>query len=528
LSRQAAQRLFVNTALLSASKPSRFLEARPRSVALILCGYIAVHFALRLVLPATLGIDDAEQALFAQQWLPSYRYRAPPLFTWMLMPVFAVVGVNALALAIVRYVLLAAAAAFTYMTARRLIRDPRLAALATFSPAAIYVVAYYSHHDLTHTTALTTLIAITWYVFVRLAERPTLAWYIALGIAFGLGVLAKWNFAVLAAALPLACLVRPETRGLVLNPRVLVAGLIAALVAGPTALWVAAMQPPAGESVATVLGQGSGFLAILRGSFDLLLALLVYPQPFLILFLLVFRRALGRGWIKARGARSGLLATIGDTMLIAAVLHLLLVVAFGATEFSERMMQPALQILPIYLFMLVERGEPEAEHEPEPEPEAVGIFASILLGLALVTLAARVIVVAAGGDYCGKCRAVVPFEAIAQGLREAGFSGRGTVLVADFHVGGNLRVQFPEARIVYTGAPKAIWPPPKGDGACLLAWPTDMRGAPEDMAAYLRSELGGAPDPTAAIATVTAPMPRSARRYSLSYQLYTAGVGECR
>jgi len=510
----------VNTALLSASKPSRFLWATPRSVALILAGYIAVHFALRLVLPPTLGIDDAEQALFAQQWLPSYRYRAPPLFTWMLMPVFAVVGVNALALAIVRYVLLAAAAAFTYMTARRLIRDPRLAALATFSPAAIYVVAYYSHHDLTHTTALTTLIAVTWYVFVRLAERPTLAWYVALGIAFGLGVLAKWNFAVLAAALPLACLVRPETRGLVLNPRVLVAGLLAALVAGPTTLWVAAMQPPAGESVATVLGQGSGFFAILRGTFDLLLALLVYPQPFLILFLLVFRRALGRGWIEARGARSGLLATIGDTMLIAAVLHLLLVVAFGATEFSERMMQPALQILPIYLFMLVERGEPEAE--------AVGVFASILLGLALVAFAARVIVVAVGGDYCGKCRAVVAFEAIAQALREAGFTGRGTVLVGDFHVGGNLRVQFPEARIVYTGAPKAIWPPPKRDGACLLAWPSEMRGAPEDMAGYLRSELGGAPDPAAAVGTVTAPMPRSARRYSLSYQLYTVGVGECR
>ena len=70
------------TALLSASKSSRFVWSTPRNVALILAGYIALHFALRLVLPPTLGIDDAEQALFAQQWLPSYRYRAPPLFTW--------------------------------------------------------------------------------------------------------------------------------------------------------------------------------------------------------------------------------------------------------------------------------------------------------------------------------------------------------------------------------------------------------------------------------------------------------------
>lgn len=492
--------------------------ARPHNVALILAAYIAAHFGLRLVLPPTLGIDDAEQALFAQQWLPSYRYRAPPLFTWMLMPVADLVGMNALALSLVRYVLLAAAAGFTFITARRVIADPRLAALAAFSPAAIYVVAYYGHHDLTHTAALTALVAASWYVFVRLVESPTIGWYLALGAAFGLGLLAKWNFAIFAAALPLACLARPQTRALVLNLRVLAAGLAAAVIAGPTVLWVAGMGPPPGEDVGTVLGQGSGPLAPLRGVADLLLALVVYPQPFLILFLLVFRGALSRAWSERRGG--GLAVTIGDTMLIAAALHLLLIPALGATEFKDRLMQPVLQILPIYLFMLVDRSEAGAE--------AARSFAAVLLALALAAFAARILVVAAGGDYCGKCRSVVPFDRIAQGLREAGFSGRGTVLVGDFHAGGNLRVHFPEARVVYTGAPKTIWPPPKGDGSCLVAWPSDNPRAQGPLAAYLRQELGGAPETPAAVGTVAAAMPRSERRYSLSYQIYPDGMGECR
>ena len=364
--------------------------ARPHSVALILAAYIAAHFGLRLLLPPTLGIDDAEQALFAQQWLPSYRYRAPPLFTWMLMPAASLVGMNALAVSLVRYALLAVAAGFTFMTARRLVRDPRLAALAAFSPAAIYTVAYYGHHDLTHTAAVTSLIAVSWYVFVRLVESPTMGWYLALGVAFGLGLLAKWNFAIFAAALPLACLVRAQTRDLILNPRVLAAGLAAAVVAGPTVLWVVAMEPPPGEDVATVLGQGSGGLAPLRGMADLLLALVVYPQPFLILFLLVFRRALSRAWAERRDAHDGLILTIRDTILIAAVLHLLLIPVFGATEFKDRLMQPVLQILPIYLFMLVDRSEPGAE--------AARVFVVTLLTLALVAFAARIVVVVAGGD----------------------------------------------------------------------------------------------------------------------------------
>ena len=50
------------------------------------------------------------------------------------------------------------------------------------------------------------LIAVAWYVFLRLAAAPRLGWYLALGAVFGFGMLAKWNFVLFALALPLACL----------------------------------------------------------------------------------------------------------------------------------------------------------------------------------------------------------------------------------------------------------------------------------------------------------------------------------
>jgi len=262
--------------------------ARPRQVALLILAYLLLHLGLRLWIGPTLGLDDAEQALFAQQWLPNYRFRAPPLFTWALVASSSLLDPNALVLTALRYGLLAMIATFSYLTARALIRDPRLAALATFSFAAIYVFGYYSHHDLTHTTLLAAFLAASWYAFVRLCERPTLGRYLVLGGCFGLGLLGKWNFLMFALALPLACLTQTAQRGLVLNWRIVPAALLTAAIALPSALWAMRLGPAAGDGISTLLGDpaGSWLRGVVLGSADLGLAVVVYPMPFLAIFLL--------------------------------------------------------------------------------------------------------------------------------------------------------------------------------------------------------------------------------------------------
>ena len=513
--------------------PSQPLWAKPRHVALLIAAYLAVHLGVRLWMGPALGFDDAEQALFAQHWRPSYRLRAPPLFTWALLAIGPVAGVGVVAVSLLRYALLAMVLGCTYLTARRLIRDPVLAALATFSFTAIYVFGYYSHRDLTHTTALSAFLAASWYIFVRLCELPRLGWYLALGLAFGLGTLGKWNFAIFAVALPLACLAHPDYRALVLNWRIVPAALAAAAIALPPALWIFSMGAAPGDDVGGVLAQQSGPLPLIlaKGTASLALAALAYPLPFLAIFLVAFGAAAWAGVRRGEGVPQVLQPVpdarlIGLAMAIALGLHWLLVPLAGATQFPERLLQPALMILPVWLFMLVERSG-------RPVARAAGHYAIALAVVAGVALLARVGVHAAGADYCRKvCRDLLPVADIAAGLRNAGFQGNGTIVVRDMHLGGNLRVQFPHARVIDTGYPARTWPKASGMGQCLAIW-TEYSGPTEQtrsrVYAYLVKELGVASDAPRREGAVTASLPGSkTRSYRLFYALYDGPQGECR
>jgi 4-amino-4-deoxy-L-arabinose transferase-like glycosyltransferase len=523
--------------------PAQPAWATPRTVALLIAAYLLTHLGVRLWIGPGLGVDDAEQALYAQHWLPTYRVRAPPLFTWALVALSPVTGVGMVAISLLRYLLLAMVLGFTYLTARRLIRDSRLAALATFSVTAIYVFGYYSHHDLTHTTTLAAFLAASWYVFVRLCERPTLGWYLSLGLCFGLGILGKWNFVVFAAALPIACLALPAYRGLVLNWRIVPAALLAAAIALPSALWALQIGPAPGDVVANVVGAHSGSLpwVLVKGTASLALATLVYPLPFLVLFLIAFGAPAWRG-LRASTTAAGTLepvpsaALLATVMLVAVALHWLLVPLARATEFQERLMQPALMILPVYLFMLMERGLAGGD----APARAVRNYALTLAAVAGVALAARVGIHAAGADHCSNaCRHLLPAADIAAGLRKAGFSGKGTVVVRDIHLGGNLRVQLPEARFMATGSPPKVWPRsasrpapgPAGTGQCLAVW-TDHRGqAQQDRSAihaYLTRALGVPAGAKGREGEVSARYAGSQRTYRVLYELYDAPQGDCR
>jgi 4-amino-4-deoxy-L-arabinose transferase-like glycosyltransferase len=519
--------------------PAKPAWAAPRNVALLIAAYLLTHLGVRLWIGPALGVDDAEQALFAQHWLPTYRMRAPPLFTWALTALSPVTGVGMVVISLLRYLLLAMVLGFTYLTARRLIRDPALAALATFSITAIYVFGYYSHHDLTHTTTLSAFLAAAWYVLVRLCETPTLRWYLALGLCFGLGTLGKWNFAVFALALPLACLLHPAYRGLVLNWRIVPAGLLAAAIVLPSAAWALQLGPSVGDGMDGVLGGRSGGLlwVLAKGTASLIAATLAYPLPFLVIFLIAFGAMAWKGLrtpAPAAGAlepipSAALLATI---MLVAVGLHWLLVPIARATEFQERLLQPALLILPVYLFMLVERGLAGTE----APARVVRNYAITLAAVAGVALAARIGIHAAGADYCRKaCRDLLPAADIAAGLRKAGFSGTGTVVVSDVHLGGNLRVQLPGARFMAIGYPPKVWPRPgprpAGNGQCLVVW-HDYAGPAErqraEIRAYLTGKLGVLPESKGREGAVTARYAGSQRTYRAFYELYDAPQGDCR
>ncbi len=128
--------------------------------------------------------------------------------------------------------------------------------------------------------------------------------------------------------------------------------------------------------------------------------------------------------------------------------------------------------------------------------QAIRPYAMAIAAVAAVALLARVGIHVAGADYCrGTCRTLVPFQEVAAGLRAAGFQGRGTIVARGDHAGGNLRVQFPRARVMETGYPPRVWPKASGSGQCLAVWTAEGNAGRDGAAAYLTGELGV--DPTA-------------------------------
>jgi 4-amino-4-deoxy-L-arabinose transferase-like glycosyltransferase len=504
--------------------------AKPRFVFSAILVYLAFHFAIRMAMGQALSVDDSDQALFSQFYAWAYRYKAPPLFVWLLATLGHVMPVNAVAVALLRYSLLGILYVFIYLAARRLLADPRLSALSVYSFAAINTFAESSHRNLAHTTALAALLAVAWYVFLRLAAAPLLGWYLVLGAVFGLGMLAKWNFVLFALALPLACLVSRQGRDLVLTWKIIPAGLVTAAIVAPTVVATLKIGPSYGESVTTVLqtGTGPGLEQIVAGTLKLLDTALVYSLNLLPIVLIVFGLPLWRG-LRAHGTGGGQprpfpdAALVGATIAIGLAFLWALVLFFGATEFKVRYLYPALLILPVWLFMVIERGR--------PSDRAISLFALVMTALVVIVGVKRLGTQFTRMLSCGLCTEMRPYGELAARLKDAGYQAGGTILASDT-VPGNLRVPFPEARIIDPLYPRTRWSAPSGEGQCLLVWEIydgDTPGAPAAHAFFLTEVLHGRLEAPYEEGTVSAPMLFPAEgEFSLGYRLYGEPTGDCR
>ncbi len=495
--------------------------------------YLALHMVLRLNLSPTLGMDDAEQILFAQHWAAGYRFRQPPLFTWLVVPAIDLFGPGMLAVSVVRYTLLAITYLCLYVTGLNWFDDRRLAALAVFSFSSIYVFAYYAHHDLTHTTALGAMIAVTLLVFTKLAQRPTTPRYALLGLCFGLGMLAKWNFVMLAIGLPLTCLLFRHYRSLVLSWKNVIAILVMALVVTPTALWMVEHGPSAGAVSADILtagGDEGGWAPMIEGGGALLASILLFPMPFLLVFLAVFGGAIAakRGAWQEKSEGAGGIAFLSTLILVILGLHGLLIPLFGAVSFTERWMHPALMALPLVLFLMLERVDPNSR--------LILFYLVTIFILVAVAAGARLYRFVEGAETCGRCREFAPFAELSGPLGQAGFDG-GLIIADGMHIGGNLRNSFPESRVVDPAFPLTLWPSassglPGDKGGCLLVWRADQPNADERHQAmrwFAQSQLGLPVGAVGDRGLAEAFLYRSEkRRYALGFELFREDAGGCR
>ncbi|MGF1562955.1 MAG: ArnT family glycosyltransferase [Geminicoccaceae bacterium] len=500
---------------------------RPTTVVGVLVAYSLVHFALRFYLSPTLGLDDAEQAMFGQELRLGYRFRQPPLYTWLLWGTIQFAGINLFAITIVNYVVLLVCYLFFYAAARLALQDNLRSALAIYALALIYVFAWYEHHDLTHTAIKSTMIAVALFMTLRiLLKKPTRLDYIVFGVICGLGFLAKYNFVLYVLALAAASLLVRQARQRFWSRGGLLALGVFVLTIAPYIWWSITHDYSFRALTEKVIhaSDETNLWTTLANVWDLTVEILAFPQPWLAIVILCLPAL-----ILARGP------AINDQER--AVRHLLfwhmalgclafyaVALATGASFFKGRWMHPILLPLPIWLFAglsaerLWARGRRLIVF--------VGITAATTLAIIPGRFAADII----GPLTCERCRLYFPFGALAEDLEAAGFRN-GTILTDAFHIGGNLRLAFPESRLIDVNYPLSVWPPAQSGGQCLLVWHPDSDAAPtqvpESLMGFLNDKLAASVDPPAPTVIARGLIGAPSRPYELAYALFPDGAGDC-
>jgi 4-amino-4-deoxy-L-arabinose transferase-like glycosyltransferase len=442
--------------------------------------YFGLHVLIRTCMSDSLELDEAEQAFLSQWFLLGYGSK-PPLYTWLQIGFNSVFGFNVLSLSLLKNTLLFATYALVFESGRILLKEDLRAALAAASMILLPQIGWESQRDLTHSVLVTALGAAAVYAALVLARDRRTSGYIATGLAFGLGAISKYNFALLGIALLMVMALRKQSRAVLMDRRALwIPGLLI-LISAPYYAWFLLHLDVAAGSVGKLDPAASNWL--LPGILHLVEAFVAFLSPLWIVFLLIFAldRSITLPWRK--GSRPGLFVF---HMYFAAVLGLFLagIAIFHITEIKARWMQPLLFIFPVYLFCLLKADRRIPRRAFKRYAAAVAAAA----GLVLLLIPLRVVL---GPAFGYTTNFNIPYSGLAARL-DASLPAGGLVLAPGSTLAGNLRLHMPKTRVLDpVMASQVRQNPPQGPGAVAIAWSAaDGRRVPAAVRRYLEGQAG--------------------------------------
>jgi 4-amino-4-deoxy-L-arabinose transferase-like glycosyltransferase len=499
--------------------------AEPRWAITVLLGFCAVHFAIRCMLGHNFTLDESEQILFTQTLEWGYRFRHPPLITWLCWATLAATGDSRIAFFLLKYVLMAAGLVLYYQAARLVIRDNLLAALASIALLSTFSMGYLPVIDLMHTVLLATMLAALLWIAARLVAFGLWRDYLLLGVILALGTLSKYVFVILPLSLALGIALTPGLRAKLKPLRLLVSLAVAGLVMAPFAWWVVNQEQTffgLAETATHSSGPAADPLGWLRGIISLAVALIGFVVPSALLFPFLYRRASALAPAGAQAdatdhnrdwRRAYLIAMAFGSLIMLGAVFLV-----GTTSFKTRWMHEIALPFFIWFFLRVRAaGATAAAHRK---------LLDFALGFAALVVLTRIGIYAFHARDCDNCRDYWPMQTYAEGLRKAGFD-HGSIVAPRFDLAGNLRYVMPEARLIVPGHPPSVFGPQRS-GQCAVVW--DGKGEPPDeMMRYVAQTLGAHPGPDAIRGKVIGRLATTKDRPgTMSYILIPGGAGLCR
>ncbi|MBX5188964.1 hypothetical protein HJB86_08590 [Rhizobium sp. NZLR3b] len=431
-----------------------------KTAGLLLAAYFVLNIVLRLALPHSLELDEAEQSFFSQYLLAGYGPQ-PPFYNWMQYAVVSVTGMSIGALIVPKNILLFLCYLFYGLAGREALKDQALAAIGMLALITLPQVSFMAQQDLTHTTALLVASSLFLYGFFRTLDRPNLGSYLVLGLATGIGLISKYNFALMPAAGLIAILPDAEWRRRALDWRILAAIVIALAIVLPHAIWLRDNLAFASSDTLVKMAAGkepAGMVRIGKGIIAFVVAIIAFAALPVAIFAATFRRDFIRA-LSAGNRWTGMM----ERMMLASLAGIVLIVLFtGSTTVRERWLDPFLLVLPIYFLAKMQAaGIDLSGGLRRLRPVLPVLMACVLIALGLRVVGAGLI-----GVYS---RPNVPMAGLSREMSRQ--AEPALVIASDTYVGGNMRLQFPDVPAVIPDFPAPGIPAyAEAKGPVLVVW----------------------------------------------------------
>lgn len=430
-----------------------WLSRRRHRFVVLLLVYFGIHLLLRTLRADELSYDESEQVVLSQWFRWGYNSQ-PPLYTWLQSGVFAMFGIHAFSLALLKNAFIAGTYVAAYSIVRRATGRADVAIAGSLGMLTIPQIAWESHRDLSHTVMVTFATAWLLAAVVRLRMRPGWWRYVAVGLVCAIGMYSKYNFAMVILAVLAAAWSLPAYRERMIDRRMGLTILVASALFSPHAVWV--MRHPhlaSSKTLGTLTTHRSdiwwenvvGGLSALSGSVFACTALT------LVIFGIAFRGRIGSAVNAIPGRTTG--PNVHDAMsletarlierffLIIGLMLLVMVLSGHALEFKNRWIQPFVCLMPVWLSLRLVRAPVRGRAEI---PSETSLGATEMLGfnrIAISGLACMVVVVV------GLAVRMVRADAAADVALSTPLTDSTSLVAANMRVGARYKITFPNARV---------------------------------------------------------------------------------
>ena len=317
--------------------------------------YLVVHFLIRVLFSQTLQVDDAEQIRHAQELLLGFPIPQPPMYSWLSWGLFQLLGSGLFALTLLKYTIISLTFWFTWLVSGQLFQHLQTRYIATFSYLLMPSFAWHMHQGFTHTILLGFGIILSLHALLLLKDNNSIKNYLYLGLALGVGLMAKYSFLLFMVPLIISAISIASFRKIIFNQKILLSIGVFILIIGPHAYWLTQHYQEIFLSIDQKLKVTSDNLLVdrIRSVGQFTGAAIAFVMPFSLIFIINSWRKIFN--IDKQASKDDSTLLLNRFYLIILVSVILLSIFVSMPHFKVRWFHPLMMIFPLWMLARIER-----------------------------------------------------------------------------------------------------------------------------------------------------------------------------